>query len=385
MTIPTGVTREELVRLAEGSGFSLLDLSLGVPTDPPPQVRAWHADRVHGYPPSAGTEELRTAARNYLIRRFGVRVATEAVAACLGAKEFIGTLPLYLRSLRGAADRDVVLIPGLGYPSYGFGAQLAGLQAHRVPLDGESRMRLDLLPDDIVARALLVWVNSPCNPTGVLEELGVITDWGRANGVVVASDEAYAETTWTGDMRSILQNGADGMLCVHSMSKRSNFPGLRVGFYAGDQALVTGLARLRRETGLIASRAAQDGAAALLADDGHAVLQRDRNRIRLSGLIDALHAHGFRCAKPAGGIFAWVSAPGGDGDLFARQVASRAGVVVRPGGEYGPTGVGYVRVAAVRDVAEVATRLDIACRGPGPQIRTRPRTPAKWRLSHASS
>ncbi|WP_208921416.1 aminotransferase class I/II-fold pyridoxal phosphate-dependent enzyme [Streptomyces capitiformicae] len=322
------------------------------------------------YPPSSGTVGLREAAARHMLRRYQVVVPLEAVAACVGSKEFISTLPLFLRDMRrpntNGPERDTVLIPALGYPAYEFGARLAGLRAHRVPVDDAFRMRLDLVPERVAVRALCLWVNSPANPTGVVEPLGPVADWGRAHGVVVASDEAYAEATWCHEPRTILSHGLDGVLAVHSMSKRSNSPGLRVGFYSGDPSLVAGLARRRREAGLMAAAASQEAACALLDDDGHAEEQRARNARRVADLVECLNAHRLGCTAPAGGLFAWVPAPGGDGVAFARRAAKQAGLIIQPGCEYGPAGHPYVRFAAVRDAASVAWRLDLLSRTPVP-------------------
>ncbi|MEU3495158.1 aminotransferase class I/II-fold pyridoxal phosphate-dependent enzyme [Kitasatospora cineracea] len=360
------MSREELLRLAAGSGLPVLDLSLGVPADPspadplpadpaPPAPSARPAPAA--YPASAGSEVLRTAAAGYLHRRFGVRVPVEAVAACVGTKEFISTLPLFLREIRGDDARDTVLIPALCYPTYEYGARLAGLRVHRVPVDGRLRMRLDLLPAAVVGRALCLWVNSPANPTGTVEPLDRIAAWGRARGVPVLSDEAYAEATWAHPPRTVLAGGLSGVLAVHSLSKRSHAPGLRVGFYAGDPHLVAELVPRRRAAGLMAGSASQARAAALLDDDAHALAQRERNARRVAGLVAELDRAGLPCRPPGGGLFAWVAAPDGRGTAFARRLAAEAGLVVMPGAEYGPGGGGHVRIAAVHDPAAVAARL----------------------------
>ncbi|WP_328738719.1 aminotransferase class I/II-fold pyridoxal phosphate-dependent enzyme [Streptomyces erythrochromogenes] len=361
-------SRDEALALAGASGHRPLDLSLGIPCDPPPRVPgAAHTSRqprarvTAAYPPSAGTPQLRDAITGYLLRRYAVAVPPEAVAACVGSKEFISTLPLFLRDLtqqhaRGAG-RDTVLIPALGYPSYAFGARLAGLRVHRVPVDETFRIRLDRIAPHVVSRALCLWVNSPANPTGVVEDLDRVAAWGRAHGVLVVSDEAYAETTWCHEPRTVLRGGLDGVLTVHSLSKRSNAPGLRVGFYAGDPTLVAGLVHRRRQGGLMAAAASQQFAASLLADDRHAAEQRSRNARRVSDLVDRLNALGLPCASPAGGLFAWVAAPEGGGRAFAHHAAAHAGVVVTPGSEFGPRGDGYVRIAAVHDLSAIASRL----------------------------
>ena len=396
----TGVwTRDRAWELAVSSGWRPLDLSLGVPAEPPPAIpqadlhenrepgagTGSHADptrtaigglpaeRGHrllrglhesrppaAYPPSAGTESLRAAAAGYLARRFGVTVPASAVAACAGAKEFISTVPSLLRSGRRdrSPERDVALIPALGYPPYEFGARLAGLAVHRVPVDAARRMDLDRIPDHLAARALYLWVNSPANPTGTVEpRLTEIVEWGREHGVVILSDEVYGEMTWDGAPRTALSAGLDGVLAVHGVAKRSNAPELRVGFYAGDPALVSELLPLRRDAGLIAAGESQRAAVALLGDDVHAAGLRARTARRLSGLVESLNARGLRCDHPEGGPFVWLAAPGGDGVEFAYEVAARTGLVVAPGIAYGPSGGGHVRLAAVHDPDLVEPRL----------------------------
>ncbi|GAA4183138.1 succinyldiaminopimelate transaminase [Streptosporangium oxazolinicum] len=371
----TGVwARERAWELAASSGWRPLDLSLGVPAEPAPAIShaGPHENRAPAaYPPSAGTESLRVAAAGYLARRFDVTVPVSAVAACAGAKEFVSTVPSLLRSARRdrSPDRDVALIPALGYPPYEFGARLAGLTVHRVPVDAAHRMDLGRVPDHVAARALYLWVNNPANPTGAVEPRPAeVVEWGREHDVVILSDEVYAETTWDGAPRTALSAGLDGVLAVHGVAKRSNAPELRVGFYAGDPALVSELLPLRRDAGLIAAGDSQRAAAGLLDDDAHAAGLRARTARRLLGLVESLNAHGLRCDHPEGGPFVWLAAPGGDGVAFAYEVAARAGLVVAPGIAYGPSGGGHVRVAAVHDPDLVEPRL--AALGPWTRERS---------------
>jgi acetylornithine/N-succinyldiaminopimelate aminotransferase len=375
-----GWSRDRALDLAEASGWQPLDLSLGVPAEPPPELSWPGGVRTTGnarssrnsrnsrgsrsprarYPLSAGSLELRTAAAEYLARRFRVTVPIAAVAACAGAKEFISTVPSFLRASRGkdATERDVALIPALGYPPYEFGARLAGLTVERVPVDAAGRIDLGKIPDRLAARALYMWVNSPANPTGVVERrLGEVVQWGRERGVLILSDEAYAELTWHGRPRTALAEGLDGVLAVHSASKRSNAPGLRVGFYAGDPALVSGLLRSRRMAGLIAAEESQRAAVRLFADDGHAAELQARTAARLAGLVELCNSYGLRCDHPDGSMFLWAAAPGGDGVTFARAAAARAGLIVAPGIDYGPAGSGHIRLAAVREPGAIEERL----------------------------
>lgn len=348
-------SRTAALKLASDSGQAVLDLSLGLPPDPPPDValeRPQAAD-LTSYPPTAGTTRFRDTARDYLNRRFGVTVPDGAVAPCVGAKEGVATLPALLRR----NGRDTVLLPALGYAPYRAAAVFAGLRVERVPVDGRGCMDVGALPGGTAQRAVCLFLNSPSNPTGHLEPLATIAEWGRHHDVTVISDEAYAELTWTGPPRTVLESGLHGVLAVHSLSKRSHVPGLRAGLLAGDPVLLGRVVAQRRELGLIASGPAQRLAARLLDDDTHVTVQRERNRVRVLGLISALTEAGLAVPAPAGGLFAWVAAPGGSGRQWADHLATELGIVATPGEVYGPSGTSHVRLAAVADPDLIRDRL----------------------------
>ena len=290
-------------------------------------------------------------------RRFGVTLAPDQIAGCVGTKEFVGTLSGYLH-LR-APERDTVLYPAVSYPTYAMGATLAGLRAVPVTLiDG----RLDLAsisPDD-VARALVLWSNSPSNPTGVLDDLEGIAEWGRDHGVLVASDECYAEFTWAGRPRSILEHGLEGVLAVHSISKRSNLAGLRAGFYAGDPATVAFLRSVRQHAGFMIAGPVQAAVAAAYRDDEHVNRQRSIYRARLELLSNALKALDIDAAMPDGSFYLWFSKEGMDGWQLATLLAETSGLIVSPGELYGAPGANFVRLAVVQPderMALAASRL----------------------------
>ncbi|HYA45159.1 MAG TPA: pyridoxal phosphate-dependent aminotransferase [Acidimicrobiales bacterium] len=355
-----------------------VDLSLGSPCDPPSPaalqaLRAGDADwSTRGYPASAGSAAAREAAAAWMARRFGVRIDPGVVALCIGAKEFIAGLPAWLH-LRDPS-RDAVLYPALAYPSYAMGAELAGLRAVPVPMEGvdESkegsvRMNLEALSEADQARALVLWVNSPGNPAGQTEDLAAAAAWGRERGILVASDECYAELTWNGPPRTILAGDGDppggrldGVLAVHSLSKRSNLAGLRFAWYTGDPAVVRFLVDVRQHAGLMVPGVAQRAGTAALADQEHAEAQRARYMARLVRLRELLACAGVAAPMPEGGIYLWGRAPGEDGWTVATRLAEQAGLVVSPGEFYGTPGVGHVRVAAVAPLERlefVASRL----------------------------
>ncbi len=345
-----------LVELAGTHPGGAVDLSIGTPCDDPPESVLRELARSgteRSYPPSIGTVALREAAASWFDRRFGVRIDPAEVAACVGSKELVAGLPHWLR-LRDPS-RDTVLYPAVSYPSYAMGATLAGCRA--VPVAVDDRWRLDLSsvdPDD-TARALLLWSNTPGNPAGGLDDLGSVAEWGRTNGVPVFSDECYAEFTWDGSGaadgrpgRTILSSGLDGVVAVHSLSKRSNLAGLRVGFYAGDPELVHFLSEVRKHAGFMVPGPAQAAAVAALADQAHVDAQRERYDRRLRTIASVLAELGLEVTLPGGGFYLWVPAPGGDAWALAELLARRLGMVVSPGEFYGDAAPGHVRVAAVQ-------------------------------------
>jgi succinyldiaminopimelate transaminase len=326
----------------------IVDLSIGTPFDPPaPAVVAALAesDAERGYPASIGSRRLREAAVGWMARRFGVDVPVESVAACVGTKEFVAGVVAYLR-LR-TPDRDTVLFPSVAYPTYEMGATLAGCKA--VPVDD-----LATVDDATAGRALCLWVNSPANPTGDLTDLGAVAAWGRAHGVPVLSDECYAEFTWDGLPHSILEHGLDGVLAVHSLSKRSNLAGLRVGFYAGDPELVHYLSEVRKHAGFMVPGPVQAAAVVALDDDEHVDVQRERYLERLTYFADVLRAEGAKVDLPGGSFYLWAQAPDDDAWGFTRDLAARGGCLVSPGDLYGPAGAGHVRVAMVQPMERLA-------------------------------
>ena len=345
-----------------------VDCSAGTPCDAPPPLALEalaSSGTESGYPASIGSLAFRQAAAGWLQRRFGVTVDAETgVGACIGTKEFVVSLAQYLR-LR-SPERDTVLYPAVSYPSYAMSATLAGCRAVAVAMDEQYRVDLSSVDRRDAQRALCLWMNTPGNPAGGIDDLGVAAAWGRDNGVLVASDECYAEFTWDGSPRSILEHGNEGVLAVHSLSKRSNLAGARAGFYAGDAAAVHYLRETRKHAGFMVPGPVQAAAAAAWGDQAHVEVQAARYRRRLSLLAEIAAAAGSQARLPGGAFYLWAPAPGGDAWAFAELLASRAGLIVSPGEFYcqdrATAGAddpgGYVRIAAVQPVE----RLQLALR-----------------------
>ena len=334
--------------IAERLPGGMVDLSIGTPCDPPPDfviAALSSSNSERGYPASIGSVAFRTAVQQWFGRRFGVEVAAAQVGACVGTKEFVATTA-HLLKLR-LPDRDTVLYPCVAYPTYAMSAVLGGCRAVPVALTPAGGLDLSSIAAADAQRALMLWVNSPSNPTGALDDLEAAASWGRAAGVPVFSDECYAEFTWESRPRTILEHGFDGVVAVHSLSKRSNLAGLRVGFYAGDPDLVVYLQEVRKHMGMMVPGPAQAAGVKALEDDQHVADQRQRYRRRMERLASALSQwSGFDVRMPCGGFYLWFDAQ--DGWAFAERIATEAGALVSPGDLYGTGGSNNVRIAVVQ-------------------------------------
>ncbi|HEX2357584.1 MAG TPA: succinyldiaminopimelate transaminase, partial [Micromonosporaceae bacterium] len=328
-------------RTASAHPGGLVDLSVGTPVDAvPPAIRAALASAADspGYPLTAGTPELRDAISRWVGSACGAEPGF-GVLPTIGSKELVAGLP----ALLGLGPQDIVVIPPVCYPTYEVGARLAGARV----------MRTDSLTAvGPSSRVRLVWVNSPSNPTGrVLPavHLRKVVDWARSRGAVVASDECYLTLGWEGPAPvSVLSPAVcgpsfDGVLAVHSLSKRSNLAGYRAGFVAGDPALVAELLAVRKHAGAMVPAPVQAAMAAALGDEAHVKEQRDRYQRRRSALMAALTAAGFEVSHSSAGLYLWATR---DEDCWSTvDWLAQRGILVAPGAFYGPTGERHVRVA----------------------------------------
>ncbi len=341
----------------------VVDCSIGTPCDPVPEVVVAAAAAAlpasMGYPPSAGSIALRNAAAGWIERRFALSLDPDQVGVCVGTKEFVTALPHLLR-LRDPG-RDTVLYPAVAYPSYEMGATLAGCRAVPVPVDAEWHLDLSAISEADADRALVLWVNEPGNPTSSVagsEWFAAVARWAAAHGVIVASDECYVE--YARGAATILAGGTTGVLALHSLSKRSNAAGTRVGFYAGDADLVHYLVETRKHVGLMVPTAMQAAAVAALGDDAHVDVQRARYAERRALMIEALSRHGLVHDGGEMTFYLWLRDATGsaDGWEIARRLATGGGLLVSPGDFYGAAGAAHVRLALVQPTDALQRCLD---------------------------
>ena len=334
----------------------LVDLSVGTPVDPvPPVVQRALADAADapGYPTTHGTALLRGAAVDWMTRRLDVSgIDADAVLPAIGTKELVASLPMLLGL--GAGSR--VMVPELAYPTYDIGAQVVGADV----VASDSTMAIG------PGRIDLVWLNSPANPTGrvlPVEHLRKVVTWARERGAIVVSDECYIELGWDARPVSVLHPDVcgsthDGVLALHSLSKRSNLAGYRAGFAAGDPALVGELLQARKHLGLMMPAPVQAAMTAALDDDAHVVEQRNRYSARRQVLMAALGEAGFTIEHSEAGLYLWVTR--GQSCMATVDWFAERGILVAPGDFYGARGADHVRVALTASDERVeagATRI----------------------------
>jgi aspartate/methionine/tyrosine aminotransferase len=211
--------------------------------------------------------------------KFDIDIPLSQIAAAVGSKEFVVTTPQWMK-LR-TPSRDTVLFPAVSYPSYAMGATLSGCRPVAVPMTASGGIDISKISADDAKRALMIWMNSPSNPTGALDDMEAVVNWGRANNVPVFSDECYVEFTWQGKPTTALQYGTEGVIALHSLSKRSNLAGLRVAFYAGDADIVHYLKEVRKHAGLMVPGPAQAAGVVALNDVEGVKVQAQVYRRRL--------------------------------------------------------------------------------------------------------
>ena len=310
----------------------------------------------------------------------------DGVLPTIGSKELVAWLP----TLLGAGAADVVAFPAVAYPTYDVGARLAG--ASPQPMHSFTNAG----PMPTVTRKTtpkLLWVNSPSNPTGQVlghEHLAKVVRWARQHGVIVASDECYAELDWRdgkawtssglptpGAVPSILDprvcgGSHEGLLAVYSLSKQSSMAGYRAAFVAGDPALVSRLLEIRKHAGMMVPWPVQQAMLAALTDDTHVADQRVRYGIRREHLRSALEDAGYRIEHSDAGLYLWgTRASAEDAGADSRcwsMVAEMAdlGILVAPGSFYGAAGAGHVRLALTATDERVDAAVQrLAYRGQG--------------------
>jgi LL-diaminopimelate aminotransferase len=342
-------------------GAAVFDFGTGDPREPTPallrQALVAGLRDVSQYPPTRGTPELRAAAAGYLRRRFDIAVdADTEVLATMGSKECLFHLPLTL--VQVPSDKDCVVYGEPAYPVYEIAALFAEAWTYAVPLSLANGYALDpdTLPDSVLKRASVVFLNYPHNPTGFCLPDALFRRWVEVReeyGFVLVSDECYADLHYDGPPpRSLLEFGRKGCLAVHSLSKRSGMTGYRSGFVAGDAELLARYARFRASMGVAPQEFVQAAAAVAWTEPEHV---RERIAVfaaKRAVLMDLFVRRGLRVHGSQAGLYLWLEVPAGtDGDAYAERCRA-AGILVAPGSFFGKGQERFVRLALVPSVDE---------------------------------
>ena len=379
---------ERLRTLLGGSapppGLPVIDLSIGEPKHATPTLvttaLASSLGTLSSYPKTAGTDELRGTIAAWLATRYGLKcvdAATQVLPVC-GSREALFSFAQACLDPGGDAS---VVIPTPVYQIYEGAALMAGARPLFVAITPESgfRMPLDRIREEQWRRVRLVYTCSPGNPTGYVmrpDEWRVLFGLSDRYGFVVASDECYSEiysderNPPLGGLQASDQLGRkdfERLVVFGSLSKRSNAPGLRSGFVAGDAGLLAAFLKYRTYHGSAMSPGVQAASVAAWRDETHVIDNRRRYAEKFAAVTSSIAAV-LPTSAPDAGFYLWARTPGDD-CAYARRLFEQGGVIVLPGSFLGRPvdgvnpGAGFVRIALVADLPEVreAARRIVQC------------------------
>ena len=343
-------------RLVE-SGVDVIDLGAGDNDTPPPEpvVEALRValgnPALSKYGFQQGLPAFRNSCAQYLLRRFGQSFDPfSETLPLIGSKEGLAHLPYAVVN-----TGDVIVFPEPGYQAYVGGSILSGAVSHVVPLraDNGFLLELDRLPEPVLARARLVYLNYPNNPTAAvapLDYLARMVATCRKYDILLAYDNAYCDLTYDGYVApSIFEipGARDVAVEFFSLSKSFSMTGWRLGFAAGRAELIALLTKVKSyvDTGPFLALQ-QAGTVALDRAEEFVAPVRELLAARRDAGVAALRAAGFEVASPKAAMYLWVPLPEGiPSSGFSRRALTEFGVVTLPGSAFGPAGEGYFRIA----------------------------------------
>jgi LL-diaminopimelate aminotransferase len=343
---------ERKIEERERAGIDVISLGIGDPDLPTPEpvvealARAARDPATHQYPSNRGTGAFREAVAGFYAERFGVDIDPDTeVIPVLGGKEGVAHV-----ALATLDPGETALAPDPGYPPYTSGPLFSGANVHYLPLADEN----DFLPDlDGAPEGRLLFLNYPNNPTGATAEVNFFeraVGFGRERDLIVVHDNAYSEITFNGYAApSFLQaEGAKEVgVEIFSLSKGWNMTGWRAGWIAGNAEVVEKYRHLKTNLDSGMFEAVQAAAVAALTEARDFPRQMSEVYQRRRDLVtDALRAIGLDVSPPKATPYFWARVPEGyTSASFAELVLEQANVVVSPGGAYGPSGEGFVRLS----------------------------------------
>jgi len=362
------------------SGLAPIRLTIGEPKHAPPafvleRLRE-SLDRVSVYPLTAGLPALRAACAAWLERRFRLGLGSvdpeSMVLPVNGTRE---ALFAFAQAVVDPGAGASVAMPNPFYQIYEGAALLAGAEPLYLPAGANGLPDFDAVPDAAWERCQLLYVCTPANPSGAvmsLEDLARVLELADRHGFVVASDECYSEiyadeaAPPAGLLEASARLGRPRFArCVvfHSLSKRSNLPGLRSGFVAGDPDILAAFRLYRTYHGCAVPEQVQQASIAAWGDEHHVAENRRRYREKFDAVVPVL-SKVMDVERPAGSFYLWPSVPGGDDEAFARGLLAAQNVSVLPGSYLGRAvdgrnpAAGRIRISLVATTAECIEAAD---------------------------
>jgi LL-diaminopimelate aminotransferase len=348
-------------------GVDIIDLGVGDPDLPtPPHIvealcTAARDPKNHHYPSYAGLPAFRSAVADWFQNRFNVTLdPKDQILSLMGSKDGIAHIPEAFVN-----PGDVVLAPSPGYPVYRTSTLFAEGTIHEMPLTADQQFLpvLDDIPKEVVAKAKLLFLNYPNNPTSAVAPMKFydeVVEFAREHNIVVVSDNAYSEISYDGyKSPSFLE--ADGAMEVgvemHSLSKTFNMTGWRLGMAVGNAEILAGLGRVKTNVDSGVFDAVQHAGIAALSGPQDCIgeacaVYKERRDV----LVNGLRSLGYQVTAPKATFYVWM--PVDDCMAFSARLLNEAGIVATPGLGFGSSGEGYVRFALTRPVERIQEALD---------------------------
>jgi LL-diaminopimelate aminotransferase len=363
---------ERKIATMQAAGTDVISLGIGDPDLPTPEAiveelrRQAGRPETHQYPSNRGLEAFRAAVSSFYAERFGAEIdADREVIPVLGGKEGVAHI-----ALACLEPGDVCLAPDPGYPPYTSGPVFAGAEIRYLPLQEENDFlpALDEVPKDLLARANLLFLNYPNNPTGAVVREGFfaqVVEFARRHELIVVHDASYTEIAFDGYRPPSFLATSDAKdvgVEIFSLSKGWNMTGWRVGWIAGNAEVVERYRHLKTNLDSGMWDALQHAAvAALTQARGFPAEMSEIYRRRRDLMVEALAATGLAAEAPRATPYIWTRVPENHtASSFTELVLEEAAVVVSPGPSFGPSGEGFVRISlTVPDVRleEAARRI----------------------------
>lgn len=346
-------------------GVEVISLGIGDPDIPTPthivdaMAEAIRKPANHQYPDYAGSLVYRTACANWMKRRFGVELdPKDEVLALIGSKEGIAHIHTAFVN-----PGEYVLAPSIGYPVYSGGATLMHANTHFLRMSAEKNWlaELDNVPQEVLAKAKILFLGYPNNPTGAIatpEYFDEAIAFAKKYDLLLVHDNAYSEITFDGYVApSILERPGAKDVCIEmfSLSKTYNMTGWRIAFACGNPTAVRALGTVKNNLDSGQFTAVQDAAIVALESDQQCVADMcELYQRRRDLVLDALAAIGIECEAPKATIYIWAKVPEGYTSAeFTEKILLEAHVIVTPGNGYGPDGEGYIRISLTTPDAQL--------------------------------